>query len=367
MQPTKSDIDRANIRDFPKAHKIAQDLSAGSTAQITIAIAAILVICYFAKLVLITILTSLLIAFILEPIVGRLERWRVPRSLGSFIAVLLLMAAFAAAIHFSYSKAVEFIDDLPTYAAKIRQSSIGIVRQAQKIEQSTQTVLPDGPGKEPLRVKQDTGWSDWLTSSVSGITELLLTISFIPFLTYFMLSWKERTRASTVKLFRTENRTVANQTLGGIARMLHGFLIGNLICGLFIALASTLAFAFFQIPYFYFIGILSGFLSLVPYLGVVLAMIPPVTAGLGSLDGTKMFTIAAIVIGLHVFAINVLFPKVIGKRLKLNPLVVTIALLVWGWIWGAMGLVLAIPIAGAMKIIFDHIENLRPVGEWMGE
>ena len=65
------------------------------------------------------------------------------------------------------------------------------------------------------------------------------------------------------------------------------------------------------------------------------------------------------------FAISGLFPKVIGKRLQLNPLVVTIGLLVWGWIWGAMGLILAIPIMGALKIIFDHIAALRPFGAWM--
>jgi predicted PurR-regulated permease PerM len=58
-------------------------------------------------------------------------------------------------------------------------------------------------------------------------------------------------------------------------------------------------------------------------------------------------------------------PKVIGKRLRLNPLVVTIALLVWGWIWGAMGLILAIPMTGTMKIIFDHIDSLHASGRWL--
>jgi predicted PurR-regulated permease PerM len=76
---------------------------------------------------------------------------------------------------------------------------------------------------------------------------------------------------------------------------------------------------------------------------------------------------AVITFGLDMFAVNVLFPKVIGKRLKLNPLVVTIALLVWGWLWGAMGLIRAIPITGAMKIILDHIDGLRPCGMWLEE
>jgi predicted PurR-regulated permease PerM len=121
------------------------------------------------------------------------------------------------------------------------------------------------------------------------------------------------------------------------------------------------------LAYPFILGFLSGFLSLVPYLGVVLAVVPPLVAGLGELSGAKLLAVALTVLGLHLFAINVLYPKILGRRLQLNPLVVTVALLVWGWIWGGMGLVLAVPITGAMKIIFDHVESLRPYGAWMGE
>jgi len=129
----------------------------------------------------------------------------------------------------------------------------------------------------------------------------------------------------------------------------------------------VLAFGLLQIPYFYFLGCISGFLSLIPYLGTFLAMLPPLAAGIGTLSGPEMIAVAAVVFGLDMFAINVLFPKVIGKRLQLNPLVVTIALLVWGWIWGVMGLILAIPMTGAMKIIFDHVDSLRAFGRWLEE
>ena len=63
------------------------------------------------------------------------------------------------------------------------------------------------------------------------------------------------------------------------------------------------------------------------------------------------------VIGMHLLALNVLYPKLLGGRLRINPLAVTIALLFWGTIWGAVGLVLAIPITGAIKIIFDHVDT----------
>jgi len=121
------------------------------------------------------------------------------------------------------------------------------------------------------------------------------------------------------------------------------------------------------IPYFYFVGFISGFLSLVPYLGVLLAFVPPALAGLGVIHGSAFLLIGVTVLGLHLFALNVLYPKFLGSRLQLNPLAVTLALLFWGWIWGAMGLILAIPMTAAMKIVFDHIPNLRAFGAWLGE
>jgi predicted PurR-regulated permease PerM len=121
------------------------------------------------------------------------------------------------------------------------------------------------------------------------------------------------------------------------------------------------------LPYFYFIGFISGFLSLVPYLGVLLAAVPPLITGLGHLHSSGLAIIIATVVGLHLFALNVLYPKFLGRRLQLNPLAVTVALLFWGWIWGAMGLVLAIPVTAAVKIVCDHIENLSALGSWLGE
>jgi len=62
-----------------------------------------------------------------------------------------------------------------------------------------------------------------------------------------------------------------------------------------------------------------------------------------------------------------LYPKLLGKRLALNPLAVTLALLFWGSLWGPWGLILALPITAMMKIVFDHVERLRPFGDWLGE
>ena len=98
-----------------------------------------------------------------------------------------------------------------------------------------------------------------------------------------MLSWRDHVRAASVMLFRMENRNTAYVTLGLIAAMIRSFIVGNFMIGLFLSAASMAAFGLMGLPYFYFLGVMSGFLSLIPYLGVVLAILPPVIVGLGYL------------------------------------------------------------------------------------
>ena len=336
-----------------------------AAAQTVVAVGVVLVLCYVAKLVLITLLVSVLLAFLLEPLVEGLRRIRVPRSLGSLVAVVAMLAVLYGLTYLFYNRAAAFVSELPKYSVNIRQTIASLRKSTESFEKTTQTVLPTDP--RTLQVEQKFNWAEVLTRSAASVWDFVLVVSFIPFLVYFMLSWHHHVRAATVMLFHLENRDLAYKTLGQVAAMIRSFIVGNLLIGLLMSLVSMGIFAAVDLPYPYFLGLISGFLSLVPYLGVILAIFPPVFAGLGALTGGQLLAVCLSVTALHVFGINVLYPKILGRRLQLNPLVVTIALLVWGWIWGGMGLILAVPITGAMKIIFDHIESMRPYGAWMGE
>ena len=337
-----------------------------TSAQVIVAIAVVLALCYAAKAVLIVLLVSVLLAFMLAPIVDGLQRIRVPRSLGAVVALLLLSAVLYGTTFFFYNRAIAFVHELPKYTERIREEVGKLQQQAHRI-QSTTSILPAEKPEATIKVRQERDWTSTLTQGVGAVWDIALTVSFVPFLVYFMLTWQEHARAATVMLFRLEYRNTAYVTLGRISAMIRSFLVGNLLMGLFMGAVSTVMFWILHLPYFYFVGFISGFISLLPYIGPIVAIIPPLAAGLGQLHGGGVLVIMITVLGLHVFAINVFYPKLIGKRLQLNPLVVTMSLLIWGWIWGAMGLVLAVPITAALKIIFDHVESLRPYGAWLGE
>lgn len=345
------------------------NIRAASMAQVAVAVIAGIAVFYFARLPLITVSVALLIAFILEPIVNGLRKWRVPRALGALIAVLCLVAVFAAATYVFYNRALAFGRDLPRYSAEIHAMVAKVTANTSKIEQNTSKVLKGEQTKRPIPVEVQQGPSlfRFLEGGAGMVGDIVLALSFIPFLVYFMLSWKDHAHRATVQLFPKEHRLVAHRTVGRISTMIRSFIIGNVLVGIINSVVSSLVFWQLGIKYPYFIGIISGFASLIPYLGLVLAIIPPLAGGIGVLHHTGVIIVVITVLVVHLVTMNVLYPKLVGGRVRLNPLAVTLALLFWAWIWGAMGLVLAIPIVGATKIIFDHVDSLRPLGAWLGE
>jgi len=330
--------------------------------QNLIGIAIILGLCHYAGEVLAVALVSILLAFILAPVVDVLFRLRVPRGLGAAIAVLLLLAVVAGSVYYSYNQAVLLAQDLPKYAAQLREGIARFAKNAESFE-----VLDPARERGVINVRQTIDWTGLLTRGFGSVTQVLLAASFIPFLVYFMLTWQEHVRSATVMLFPLRNRNIAYVTLGLISAMIRSFMVGNLLIALLVGGVGTAVLGLLHLPFFYFVGFLSGFLTLIPYLGVVLALAPPIFVGIGHINSADMITVIATVIGLHVVAVNILYPKLLGNRVQLNPLAVTLGLLVWGWLWGAIGLMLAVPITATMKIIFDHVESLKPYGVWLGE
>ena len=339
-----------------------------AAALVILAGAAVLTLMYIAKLILVVILTGVLLSFVLAPVVDALTNFRMPRAVASFLAVSMMVLAIAIVAYVSYARALDFMSQMPEYRTRLQHIVNEIRERAEALEKTTETVLPEEPeDKNAVTVRERNTLSRLISQNMSTVSETLLAISFVPFLTFFMLSWRDHVRAASVMLFSMQHRNTAYVTLSLIAAMIRSFIVGNFVIGVFLSAASMAAFGLMGLPYFYFLGVMSGFLSLIPYLGVFLALFPPVIFGLGYLTTATFILTCAIVVGLHLLAMNVLYPMVLGKRLQLNPLAVTLALLFWGWLWGAMGLLLAVPLTGALKIICDNIGRLRPYGAWMGE
>jgi predicted PurR-regulated permease PerM len=193
--------------------------------------------------------------------------------------------------------------------------------------------------------------------------------SFVPFLVYFILSWRDHLRGRLLVMLGGEARYTVAKALDGVADMVRAYVIGNFLLGLLLSVASALLFASVKLPYWIVAAPMSGFLSLAPYIGLPLALIPPLVAALTLKPqpaALYLFLTASVAV-LHVLAQNLLYPKFVGSRVHLNPLVVTIALMFWGMLWGGIGLLLAIPVTAALKAVCDNVGSLQPYGRLLGD
>ncbi|MGH9546140.1 MAG: AI-2E family transporter [Terriglobales bacterium] len=345
-------------------------IKAGSVAQIVVAVIAVIGLIYLLKLVLVTTLAAVLLAFILEPLVSGLTRLHIPRAAGALLAVVLMIALAGGLTYFFYGRAVDFATQLPQYSGKIRSTLADFRKQASKIEEGTNSVIAspkEGRLPVPVEVQEAPGLSRIISAGSGTLGDVFLAVAFVPFLVYFMLSWKDHVHVTTVRIFPREHRLVAHRTVGRISAMIRSFIAGNVLVGLITALASTVIFWRLGLPYPYFLGIISGFANLIPYLGVFLALLPPLAGGIGTISETGVGVILITVVGMHLLTTYVFYPKVVGRRLRLNPLAIALSLLFWAWIWGGMGLILAVPLVGATKIICDYVDPLRGLGAWLGD
>jgi predicted PurR-regulated permease PerM len=302
--------------------------------------------------------------------VSGLALLRIPRWLAALITVLFSLALTAAVVYFSLNRAVEFADQLPHYSHRLRNALGRLESRAEQIEDHARSVVqPPQDGKEPVpvTVQQPRVLARILSEDSGVVLDILLAIGFVPFLVYFMLASMHRSHIATVRLFPKEHRLLAHRTVGRISTMIRGYLVANVVVALLNTAILTLIFWFLGIKYFYFIGAISGFVGAIPYLGVFLSLLAPLAAGIDTLDRTGMVTVLVAVVALHVVTMNLVYPRFIGQHLGLNPLAVSLSLLFWAWIWGAPGLILAIPLLGVAKIICDHIDPLRDLGSWLGE
>ena len=220
-----------------------------------------------------------------------------------------------------------------------------------------------------MRIHEDRNpIADYVVASLGTVYQFVLMASFVPFLVYFMLSWRDHIYKSFLRFFEGADRLVVARSLNGISTMARAFVVGNFMIGIILAALSCAMFAVIHLNYPFLIGSLSGFLSITPYIGLPLGMAPPLFAALATgSDSTTILLSFLIVVTLHLTAMNVFYPKLVGARVHLNPLVVTFSLMFWGFLWDAAGLVLAIPITAGIKAICDNVAGLKPYGRFLGD
>jgi predicted PurR-regulated permease PerM len=343
-----------------------------STSLGIIATAVVFVCLYYASSVFITLICSVFIAFVLEPGVKLMQRLRIPRWLGALLMVMATLAVMYLIIYLIYDRALALAQDLPRYAERLKEIIAHVRVTFRSIQLSAANLLlpPSDGNVQAVRVQQGSPWVGFLMRGLGSAYGLLVTVMFIPFLVFFMLTSKEHVLGATINLFPGTHRGRAEEVMRGISMMVRQYVLGNFLVALISATLISPVFYLISLRYWALLGLLCGIISLIPYIGVALALLPPLLFALVQPEYnhvTPFVIIAVTVVVVHFVAINLLTPKLVGRRVKLNALTVTIAMMFWGWLWGGIGLILAVPITAAIKAVCDNIHALKPYSAWMGE
>jgi predicted PurR-regulated permease PerM len=331
----------------------------GSTFSLRVLAAAIILLFfYYAQGVVITLLLSILGAYFLDPAVEFLEKMRVPRTVGSMAIVLVLIAVLVAVGYGLVERTADFAANWPKYSSMLRQAANTIEGKISGLE----------PGAAPAtELRPEPGILRMLVlRGVGSLYALFLEITFVPFLVFFMLAGKREVWHGTLQLFPVGKRTQVKETLEDLREVLRDYLAGMTIVTTMVIGVSSLFFWLMGMDYPVLTGIASGLLNMVPYIGAVLAWLPAFVIALAKWKTIGSFVLIAGVLSVvHVLALNLIAPQLVGRRVRLNAVAITISLLFWGWVWGGMGLLLAIPITATLRVICDHTDSWRPIGRWL--
>ncbi len=376
------------------------------TSSVLFTMGVVCVLLYLGRLFLVTLLVGIFIAFILDPLVQFFMRLRLPRGFASFLVCGLALLMIYLGALLAYSQAQGLWEELPSYTRRVNDLSDKVLMEVESAEKTINDMMAPKrvremealrlererqltelqkqrrrrtteppmspllpPAVQEVRIRPERSpLVEYLYSNWQQFYDIALMVSFVPFLVYFMLAWRDHFVHNFLRVFDGDVRAIASATIDGIARMTRAYVVGNFLLGMLLAVVSTGFFWMVKVPYWLLVGPLSGFLSLVPYIGLPLAILPPVFAALTVYQNVTAYVVIGTTVAfLHLMALNLLYPKMVGSRVHLNPLVVTVALMFWGFLWGGIGLVLAIPLTAALKAVCDHYPGLSAYGKLMGD
>lgn len=327
---------------------------------------------YFGSFVIIPVILSTFLFLLLDPMVNWAEKKRVPRVVSALLVVVFFMGLAGLAGWGAYSAVGKIAEEVPAYSSKVRKIVASFQKQAQKIEHDTHTLLPKSSTAasedvQKVQVVQGTdGWTSFMLKGLGSAFGFVANLFLIPILTFLLLLEKNRLveHFSVAVHSSLRSREVWRQ----IMQMVHGFFIGNFLVGLGTAVIFFGIFSWIGLESKVALALTSGFLNLIPLAGALLIMIFPLAQALLQFDTAGPFlAIMGSSLFIHLFVANFILPKVIGPRINVNAVAATVGLVFWGWAWGAIGVLLAIPLTALVKIFAATQSHLKPLAYMITE
>jgi predicted PurR-regulated permease PerM len=324
------------------------------------------VVMYFGKPILIPVLLGALLSMLMAPLCNRLDRLGWSRGVTSFIASLILLFSLLIIFGVAVWQVALFVEDLP----RIEERGMDLLHQVQRFVEESFSI--SSQRQIAILQKQLKAFSgsagnmvaQMLGSFTSTIAWLVLTLIF----TYLFLYNRERYESFVLKIFKHEEPAKIKSVVTKISHVAQHYLIGRAISVVILFVFYSIGLLLIGVKNALLLAAIGALLTVIPYVGTILGGTFPVLMALVTEDSFTPAIWAAVVM-VFVQAVDNYFiePYVVGGEVNLSALATILIIVCGGLIWGTFGMILFIPLLGITKIIFDHVESLKPYGYLIGD
>lgn len=333
------------------------------TASVCIIIAFLTATIYLGSDIISPLVMALFFAVLLRPVVSFLNaRLRIPHILAVFLTVLVAVGIAMGVIAFMSFQISEFMSDIPSIKQKLEKQLIQIQSW---IENASGLSL----SQQKNYVQEAFSISDVISASSFGsITNGLLYTTLIPIYTFLILLYRSLLLGFLLKLVPPAKIASLQIIILDIKTVIRSYIAGLLIEVVIVALMTAFGLWLIGSNYFIFLGILTAFLNLIPYIGILIACTISILIAIIDTSGTSAIFGVIIVNAIVQFIDNnILIPRIVGSKVSINALASMVGVIIGGSLAGITGMFLAIPVIAVMKVVFDNTPSLSAYGYLMGD
>ncbi len=327
---------------------------------------AIFAILILAKTVLIPLSIALLISFILFPIVKKLEKWGVNKSLAVFLAILSVFIIIGAIILLFSTQFIKLSSEFSDFKEKILTAFAALTLYINEHV----PFLPDIE-KEDLIDKIKTWLSEsggsLVTKSISGTSAFFAGLIISIIFTFLFLIYRQGLTKAFASFAKVEDRPRVVKMLKSVQQVGQKYIIGMFILITLVGLINSIGLWILGLDNPFFFGFLGATFSILPYIGTTIGTIIPAVFALVSYD-TIWIAVGVVILfwAVQLVTDNFLTPKIVGSNLEVNALASILSIIVGASVWGAAGMILFLPFAAMLRVVCEEFDELKPIALLIG-
>ncbi len=336
-------------------------------ACVLVSLIALIYLAVVGKELIAPLIFSFLFAILLFPFVSFLERkLKLHRGIASLFTVILFLFLIVGFLYLLGAQFAELSSDWPVFRDQIITALENLqnwIASRFDIDKAHQmNYLTDAAQKMLSSTTVIIG------ATVLSISSIMLFLVFTFIYTFFILLYRRLIVRFLTDVFKEDHVHVVHDVLAQIQYIIRRYLIGLVIQIIVISGITCISFLLLDIKYAFLLGLLTGVINIIPYLGiftaiVISALVTFATTGLFA----KVLLVTATLVIIHLIDSNILLPTVVGSKVKINAFVTVLGVFGGEMIWGIQGMFLSIPVIAVLKIIFDRVDELKPWGMLLGE